>query len=239
MTFVQYQSDIEGIMFKQFIHPFSMILSGPSGCGKTTFLRKLCENREWLIDGEIKKILLCYSEINAVPHIKDKHIELFQGVPEYIENSKNERMLVILDDLMNDSDNVKISELFTKGSHHRNISIVLITQNIFHRGSHSRDISLNTKYFIIFKNPRDQQQFQFFARQIYPENPKDLVRIYKEVTSISHSYLLIDLTQGINDNLRVRTDIFNKFYCTVFCKVKNNELEAEEFEGEQAYAIYS
>lgn len=216
-----------------------MMMSGPSGCGKTTFLTKLLKNRDWLIEGEIKKIIWCYSEINSLPTINDKDIEYIQGLPEYIENVNNEATLVILDDLMNDSDNLRISELFTKGSHHRNISIVLITQNIFHKGSHARDISLNTKYFIIFKNPRDQQQFQFVARQIYPENPKDLVRIYKETTSSPHSYLLIDLTQATNDNLRFRTNIFNKLYCTVFCKINKNELKAETFEGQQAYAVCS
>lgn len=226
-------------MFKQFVHPFSMMMSGPSGCGKTTFLTKLLKDREWLIDGDIKRIIWCYSEINSLPKLNDIDIEYIQGLPEYIENVRNEPIIVILDDLMNDSDSLKISELFTKGSHHRNISIILITQNIFHKGSHSRDISLNTKYFVVFKNPRDQQQFQFLARQIYPENAKDLVRIYKEITFSPHNYLLIDLTQAINDILRFRTDIFNKFYCTIYCKINKNELQTETFEGEQAYAIYS
>jgi hypothetical protein len=27
-----------------------------------------------------------------------------------------------------------VCDLFTKGSHHRNISVVLITQNLFHQG---------------------------------------------------------------------------------------------------------
>lgn len=216
-----------------------MMLSGPSGSGKTTFVKKLLENRKWVIDGDIKKIMWCYSEVHSLPSINDKEINYIQGLPDYIENIKNEPMIIILDDLMNDSDSLKISELFTKGSHHRNISIILITQNIFHKGTHSRDISLNTKYFVIFKNPRDQQQFQFIARQIYPENSKDLVRIYKEITFSPHSYLLIDLTQAINDNLRFRTDIFNKFYCTVFCKLDKNEFKTETFEGQQAYVIYS
>jgi hypothetical protein len=47
----------------------------------------------------------------------------------------------------------KVSELFTKGSFHRNIILVLITQNLFHQGPSSRDISLNSKYIVVFKNP--------------------------------------------------------------------------------------
>lgn len=160
-----------------------------------------------------------------------------QGIPEVIDNVTNKRILVILDDLM-DADSSKISELFTKGSHHRNISVVLITQNIFHKGVHSRDISLNTKYLIVFKNPRDQQQFKYLARQIHPENSRDLLKIYKEATTKPHNYLLIDLTQEVNEILRFRTNIFNNNYCTVYSKINENDLEIEKFEGEQAYALY-
>lgn len=218
-----------------------MIISGPSGCGKTTFLKKLIENREWLLNTPITKIIWCYAEISSVPKIVDTDIEYVMGLPEYVENVKNEPTLIILDDLMNDSDNYKISELFTKGSHHRNISVISITQNIFHKGKHSRDISLNTKYFSIFKNPRDQQQFQFMARQIYPENSKELVRIYKSVTSTPHNYLLIDLTQDINENLRFRSNIFNKLYCEVYCKLEcvKNEFQTETFKGQPAFSIHS
>jgi len=64
----------------------------------------------------------------------------------------------------------KVSQLFTKGSHHRNISLILITQNLFHQGPSSRDISLNIMYIAVFKNPRDKTQIVHLARQVYPEN---------------------------------------------------------------------
>ena len=63
--------------------------------------------------------------------------------------------------------NEEIMNLFTVGTHHINTSVFFLTQNIFSKGKYSRDISLNTNYMILFKNPRDQQQFQILARQIY------------------------------------------------------------------------
>ena len=60
----------------------------------------------------------------------------------------------------------KVSKLFTKGSHHCNISLVLITQNVFHQGPSSRDISLNSKDIVVFKNPRDKTQIVNLARQV-------------------------------------------------------------------------
>jgi len=43
-----------------------------------------------------------------------------------------------------------VCDLFTKGRHHRNISVILITKNLFHQGRFSRDISLNAKYLVVF-----------------------------------------------------------------------------------------
>jgi hypothetical protein len=59
----------------------------------------------------------------------------------------------------------KVSQLFTKGSHHRNICLVLITQNMFRQVPSSRVISLNSIYRVVFKNPRDKTQIVNLARQ--------------------------------------------------------------------------
>jgi len=59
---------------------------------------------------------------------------------------------------MDSAYSTKSSELFTKGSYHRNIIVVLITQNLFHQGSSSRDIYLKSKYIVVFKNPRNNTE---------------------------------------------------------------------------------
>ena len=44
------------------------------------------------------------------------------------------RNLVVLDDLMQECGNDPgITKLFTQGSHHRNLSVIYIVQNLFHR----------------------------------------------------------------------------------------------------------
>ena len=43
-----------------------------------------------------------------------------------------------------------------KGSHHRNISVILITQNLFHQANYCRTISLNAKYIVLLKNARNK-----------------------------------------------------------------------------------
>jgi hypothetical protein len=81
-----------------------------------------------------------------------------QGIPDDIDNADYlavlQRNLIVLDDLMAQSGKDKrISDLFTKGSHHRNLSIVYIVQNIFHQGKEMRNISLNAHYIVLFKSP--------------------------------------------------------------------------------------
>ena len=61
-----------------------------------------------------------------------------------------------------------VSNLFTKGSHHRNLSVLHLVQNVFDKNKHTRTISLNTHYLVIFKNPQDASQITHLAKQMYP-----------------------------------------------------------------------
>ena len=62
--------------------------------------------------------------------------------------------LNVFDDQMIDaSKDKRIVKLFTRGSHHCNLSVIYIAQNLFHRGKGSRSISLNSHYLVLFKNP--------------------------------------------------------------------------------------
>jgi len=112
-----------------------------------------------------ENIVWCHSENNAPHHLK--RVTFVKGVPEF-ENPENVPTLIVLDYLMDSAYSTKVSHSFTKGSHHRNISHVLITQNLFHQGPSSRDISLNSNYIVVFKNPRDKTQIVHLARQVYP-----------------------------------------------------------------------
>ena len=213
-----------------------MIIAGPSMSGKSTFLKNLLKQKNTMFNVAFKKIIWCYSESNAKPDIAG--VTFHKGMLTNYSNESNQKILIILDDLMTDAYNSSISELFTKGSHHRNTSVILVTQNLFHQTSQSRNISLNAKYIVLFKNPRDKQQFSHLARQIYPENSRELMRVYNEVMETPHAYFIIDLTQDCNELLRFRTDIFNQNYLSAcFTSLDQHAIEPETIKGEQAYAI--
>lgn len=162
-----------------------------------------------MADTEFARILFYYSEWQDGYSDYGKNIEFLEGLPQNSDIAGDRRpKLLIIDDLMRESSNGEIVDLFTKGSHHKNISVIFITQNIFHQGRGQRDISLNTNYIVAFKNPRDRAQISHLARQIYPEDPKFLQEAYHDATARPHGYLLLDLKQSTPDNCRFRACIF-------------------------------
>ncbi len=100
-----------------------------------------------------------------------------------------------------------IADLFTKGSHHKNLSVIYIVQNIFHQGRETRDISLNTHYIVLFKSPRDKQQISTLARQIRPGRVQEFMNAYEEATSRPHGYLMLDLKPTTHDDHRLKTKV--------------------------------
>jgi hypothetical protein len=103
-----------------------------------------------------------------------------------------------------------VAELFVRGSHHQDLSVILIVQNMFHKGKNMRDVSLNANYMILFKNPRDAGQIRCLASQMFPGESKFLVDAYKQATARPHGYLLLDLHPRTSEKLRVLSDILEK-----------------------------
>lgn len=196
-----------------FFHPFALQIVGPSGAGKSYFVSKFLQNIKEICNVEFDRILFYYSEWQDLYEnefkVAGKKIEFYQGLPNpaHYSNDKDKKKLMGLDDLYKEAD-TEVLNLFTKGSHHKNISIMFLSQNIFYKGSISRDISLNTNYIVIFKNPRDSAQFRYLARQVYPADPKFLLESYTDATARPHGYLLLDLKQATPDEYRFRTNIF-------------------------------
>ena len=125
-------------------------------------------------------------------------IEFSQGIPEDIDEPNyldvSERNLVVLDNLMAQSgkDN-RIADLFTRGSHNRNLCVIYIVQNIFHQGKKMRNISLSSHYIVLFKSPRDKQQISILARQINLGKVQEFMRSYEKATSWPRGFLMLDL----------------------------------------------
>lgn len=196
----------------EFRHPTTAIIAGPTMSGKTQFLVKCL--KEGLFEPNPTRIIwvygewqIAYDEIRAYfPHIEfetDMTEELYETITQEQNN------LVILDDKMGDAGSSKtLADLFTKGAHHRNMTVVFVVQNMFHQGDAMRTVSLNSHYMVLFKNSRDKAQVRCLSSQMYPGDNKFLVAAYEDATRDRYGYLVLDLHPDTMEEMRVRTGIF-------------------------------
>lgn len=202
-------------MDTRWIHPFTAIISGPSGCGKSTFVKRFLAYADSMCTVRFARILLYYGEWQEAYRELGANIEFHEGLPQSSDFSHDPQnaKLVIVDDLMREtaaggSGGAAIVDLFTKGAHHKNLSVMFLTQNLFQQGPGQRSLSLNASYIVAFKNPRDRSQIYHLARQVYPEEPRVVQEAFFDSTSRPHGFLLLDLKQSTPENCRLRTDIF-------------------------------
>jgi len=94
----------------------------------------------------------------------------------------------------------RIVNLFTRGSHHRNLSVIYIVQKVFHQGKGCRSISLNSHYLVLFKNPREKLQVWKIANQMFPGRTDFFLKQYEQVVQRPYEYRLIDLKTTTRDD---------------------------------------
>ncbi len=191
----------------QLLHPFTALVAGMTGSGKTVWVQKLLEHANEMISPPPQRIIWCYSQWQPAyeqMQYSMTGIEFVKGIPADLEEDGylNEAVsnLIVVDDQMTETSNDKrVLNLFTKGSHHRNLSVIFLLQNLFHQGKINRTVSLNSHYLVLFKNPRDKMQVMTLAKQMYPGRTESFMRKYEEAVSRPYGYLLVDLKPNTSE----------------------------------------
>ncbi|VDH97956.1 Hypothetical predicted protein [Mytilus galloprovincialis] len=201
-----------------FQSPCTCMVSGATQSGKTTFVMKLLKHSSTMFKIPPVRIVYCYTEFqptleqaeNTIPNF-----DLHEGLPsrsDLIEWTNPEKhTVIVLDDMMrliSKSDDAL--HLVTVLSHHRNCSVIYITQNLFEKGTHFRSISLNIHIFVLMANNRDKKQLLAFASQAFPGEVNYFKEAYeKAISSVSiGGYLICDLSPYTDKRYRLRTSIF-------------------------------
>lgn len=188
-------------------HPFSMLIAGASGLGKTVLVKRILESD--IISPPPEKVVWCYAEYQTLyDEMKDAGL-----VDEFIEGLDYEKhvdgitpTLLVIDDLQDEtSSDSDVANLFKRGCHHRNISVMFIVQNLYFQGKKSVDIRRNAKYVAVFKNPQDKLQMQKFVQGSFPNKAHQIMQLYENLEA--HGYLLFDFTADADDDVRIRTGI--------------------------------
>jgi len=200
---------------KIFRLPGNAMIAGPSQSGKTQLTKKIIFENQQLFEPPPDKIYYCYSEWQpAYEEIRNacNNIEFIKGIIDVSEIQSSVNNLLILDDLMEEcGKDDSVRNLFTKDSHHRNIFVFFITQNLFGQNKYCRTININSTYLILMKNPRDKLQIDILARQMFPNNSKFLIEAYEDAIQIQdYGYLFLDFHHKTNNKHRVQTGITAK-----------------------------
>jgi hypothetical protein len=190
-------------MALQWKHPFTAIVAGPTGCGKTSFVLKFIKYAKDVITPPPEHILWCYGTFQEAFNDLNE-VELHEGLPNI--DMLQSKTLMVIDDLMSEADD-RLNKIFTKYSHHKDISVLFLTQNLFHKGA--RTMTLNSHYLVLFKNPRDASQISYLARQMFPGGrSKYMIESFADATAKPYQYLLVDLKADTDDKFRLRSGIF-------------------------------
>ena len=187
-------------------HPFTCIIAGPTGSGKSFLVSRLLTHADSMIDPPPQRVVWSYGEWQPL-YASLQGVDFVEGLPDIKSFDATRRTLLVIDDLMAETDD-RISKLFTKVSHHHNVSVIYIIQNLFSKNKENRTISLNAQYMTVFKNPRDASQITLLAKQMYPGSVKYMQEAFADATSMPYGYLFIDLKQDTPEHMRLRTNIF-------------------------------
>ena len=205
-----------------FKHPTTIQVSGPTLCGKTRLVLRILE--EQIVQPFPTRIIWVFSEWQPdyeqaralYPHIEFVRIwndEIYESL------RVDEKNLLIIDDQMAEAgDSKTLSNLFTKGAHHKNLTVLYLLQNVFNKGKSQRRVSLNTHYNVVFQNERDASQFRSLAYQMHKNNARWLLDAYKHATREPYGYLVLDHHPTSRRDMRVLTNILAGRPLTVYLK---------------------
>ena len=199
----------------QFKHPFTCMVAGPTSSGKTVLVRRIIKDydKTFYFRNECPsplKVLWAYGQWQSLYEEKlDKcEIQYIDGLPSESDVKKFMPNLIVIDDLMSElSSDKKLTNLFTKGSHHLNISILFISQNIFYKGAEMRTVNLNCHYTILMNNPNDLSQIRTLASRRYPGNSGFLIEAFEDATKTQYGYIRLDSRLDTPAEYRVQTRI--------------------------------
>ena len=143
----------------------------PSGSGKTILVEQLLREKQ-VFQSPPKKIMYAYDRWQPrFDRMTREGIQFYQGIPDtdHLSQWFPKGGLLVLDDLMEGGQDKRVLDLFTKDSHHRNITVLFLTQDLFPPGKFAKTINRNAHYIIAFKNPRDKTGIRNILMQMYPD----------------------------------------------------------------------
>ena len=211
--------------------PFNMLISGPTQSGKTTWISRLLVYAGELLETLPSEVHWYSPHATPAPGLSSCvqfPIYYHQRLPWATfkrnddddddddsngqENDPKPGSIIVIDDFAQETANSReLTSYITKTSHHRDMSIVLLTQNLFHSGKETRTQSLNMHYMVLMRQTRDHKQIRTLGRQLTQTEKeyRAFLDAYNDATSHRHfSYLLVSMHPRDDKRLLLRGTLF-------------------------------
>ena len=190
----------------KFLACHNTIIYGQSQCGKTHFMLQVIDKK--LIEPFPENIYFMYNcEQDFMKQYPN--ITFIKGL-DFSQVNTDKPSCLIIDDLVLDT-NKEVASAFIMGSHHKQISVFLITQTLFPNCNTFRIISANAHYFVLFQNRRSYRQVNTLAQQVFCG--KDVSRIleaYKTAAKKARGFVLLSFSPLLPSELTVLTDYWSE-----------------------------
>ena len=209
--------------------PFRILIAGGSGTGKTTILKNIVDNNHF--SSPFDKIVNCYPNyLEEIPTDFDQIVEYQAGLcdVEYF-NTLPKNTLLIFDDMMTEcGSSIEIMKLFSVIARKKNISIIVLVQNVYDNSKQFRNIRLNATGFFLFKFYAANDVNKRILRDLGVTNLISQ-RLLDKVYSKNFSYIYVNVHPNRHSEFEtIRTDIFDKFF-TIFNKMEYVAIPKTEF----------
>lgn len=193
----------------KFLANHNTIVFGQTGAGKTHFILNVIKNK--LVHPFPDKIYYMYNveqdfmkTWNKTPN---QAITFIKGL-DFNQLDTSQPSLLVIDDLIL-STNKDVAEMFILGSHHKQISLFYITQNLFPNDSIFRTMSANAHYYVLFHCQRHFRQVHTLGRQIFVGNDlKRIINAYKRASEKPRGFIVLSFSPLLPKELTVVTDWF-------------------------------
>ena len=215
-------------MVLKFTLPSVTQIIGPSLSGKSTLMFEILSKKDELFNQKTGMIFYCYGTFSHnYPKVKEllgDNITFISGLPTEdqvkkwsLSSSHQGSVILVLDDLMAEiSVSSACQAMVTRLTHHCNLGLFILSQNLFQKGPVYRCLSLNTHYFIFCQTRRDHAQLLYFGRQLFPLRPNLLYSSYLKATDgLKYGHLRVDLHPASNPMLAL-TSAFLSDYPIVY-----------------------
>lgn len=211
------------------ISPFACFVAGMTGSGKSVSVCSWLRHSEKVFRTKFRKIYYFFGSTHQTifndKSLKHVHFSGDLNLLKKIIQKKHEQpgILVVLDDLMNLSGSEEvIQNLYTKGSHHFNISVINIIQNIFFQSKNFVTLKENTQY-IFLKQHLNENKLKLLAYTIGVETA-ELMEAYREsINKNRYQGILID--NHIASNIRKVSQIRDKLTSEPGLYITNKNFE--------------